>query len=307
MTDSILHSPLRGIVPPMITPLAESGDGLDVPGLERLVEHLIGGGVHGLFLLGTTGEGISLPRRVARELVRRTCRLVRERVPVLVAVTDTRVSNSIAMGRWAAKVGASAVVVSTPYYLPLEQEEVIGYVRAVVGGQPLPVFLYNIPQLTKTAFELETVMRLAEAPRIMGIKDTSGNPAYLPELQRRITRSDWSFLVGNELHLSETVLGGGHGSVCGGSNVEPRTFVALYEAAVRRDLEAIARLKERVVALNRAYRPAPGNALFIRHIKCALACMGICSGRMTEPFRSATPEERNRVNGLLVELGLVQR
>jgi 4-hydroxy-tetrahydrodipicolinate synthase len=292
----------------MISPLAESGGGggLDVPGLERLVEHLIGGGVHGLFLLGTTGEGSSLPRRVARELVQRTCRLVRGRAPVLVAVTDTRVVNSIAMAQWAAKVGASAVVVSTPYYLPLEQDELIGYVRAVVQAQPLPVFLYNIPQLTKTAYEPETVVRLSETPRIMGIKDTSGNPDYLPELQRRIERPDWSFLVGNELHLSETVLGGGHGSVCGGSNVEPRTFVALYEAAMRRDMEAIARLKERVAALNRAYRPAPGNSLFIRHVKCALAWLGICSARMSEPFRSASSDEHRGMRERLVELGLVQ-
>jgi 4-hydroxy-tetrahydrodipicolinate synthase len=305
MPDPILSSPMRGIVPPMITPLMERDGALDVEGLARLVEHLLGGGIHGLFLLGTTGEGISLPRQLAQELVLRSCRLVGSRVPVLVAVTDTRASDSINAARWAANAGASAVVVSTPYYLPMEQEELIRYVRAVVDGQPLPVFLYNIPQLTKTAYEPQTVVRLADEPRILGIKDTSGDPTYLPELQRRVTRADWSFLVGNELHLSETVLAGGHGSVCGGSNVEPRTFVALYEAAARRDTAEIARLKERVVALNRAYRPAPGNALFIRHIKCALACIGICEARMTEPFRSASAQERERMRGQLVELGLL--
>src|SRR5437016_4568349 len=141
LSAAALPTPLRGIVPPMISPLTAAGT-LDPAALERLVEHLLAGGVHGLFLLGTTGEGTSLPR-------------------------------------------------------------------------------------------------------IIGIKDTSGDPEYLPALQRLITRSDFCFLIGNELRLSEMVLAGGHGSICGGANFEPATFVALYDAAARRDMPAIATLRER--------------------------------------------------------------
>src|SRR5688500_8455716 len=166
LTPNVLPKPLRGIVPPMVTPLAGPQE-LDVPGLERLVEHILGGGVHGLFVLGTTGEAASLDDALRRELVRRTCQLVKGRVPVLVGVTDTRVSESVSLGRWAAECGAAAVVVSAPFYVALEQQELVAYVKTVVAQQPLPCYLYNIPALTKTEYESATVMRLAELPRVI--------------------------------------------------------------------------------------------------------------------------------------------
>src|SRR5215213_8236665 len=161
--SKVLPTPLRGIVPPMVTPLA-GPQALDVPGLERLVAHVLGGGVSGLFVLGTTGEAAALDDNVRRELVLRTCRLVAGRVPVLVGVTDTRVTESVSLANFAAECGASAVVVSAPFYMPLEQQELVAYVKGIVSNQPLPCYLYNIPVLTKTAYEPATVVRLAELP-----------------------------------------------------------------------------------------------------------------------------------------------
>jgi hypothetical protein len=109
-----LPRPLRGIVPPMITPLRDR-DELDVPGLERLIEHILAGGVHGLFILGTSGEAPSLSYRLRRELVDRVCRQVAGRVPVLVGITDTSFVEALHLARHAAAAGAQAVVTSTPY------------------------------------------------------------------------------------------------------------------------------------------------------------------------------------------------
>src|SRR3954454_15133593 len=106
--------PLRGIIPPLVTPLLDR-DRLDHAGLERLIEHVLGGGVHGLFLLGTTGEGPSLSYRLRRELVQRTCSLVKGRIPILVGITDTSFVESVSLARYAAEVGASAVVAAPPY------------------------------------------------------------------------------------------------------------------------------------------------------------------------------------------------
>ncbi len=119
MSDPVQKSglvlPLRGIIPPMVTPLLDR-DTLDVPGLERLIEHILRGGVHGLFVLGTTGEAPSLSHRLRRELVERTCRQVNDRVPVLVGITDTAFVESVQMACIAAEAGASAVVLAPPYY-----------------------------------------------------------------------------------------------------------------------------------------------------------------------------------------------
>src|SRR5215470_3994533 len=112
-----MNSPLTGIIPPMVTPL-RSRDELDVPGLERLIEHILSGGVSGLFILGTTGEGPSLSYRLRRELVERVCKQNKKRVPILVGITDTSFVESVSLARHSADCGADAVVAAPPYYMP---------------------------------------------------------------------------------------------------------------------------------------------------------------------------------------------
>jgi 4-hydroxy-tetrahydrodipicolinate synthase len=296
--------PLHGVVPPMVTPL-DARQRVDVEGLERLVEHIVRGGVHGLFILGTTGEAAALDDDVRRDLVKRTCNLVSGRVPVLVGVTSTRVAESVRMARYAADCGANAMVISTPFYLPLEQQELVDYVETVVAQQPLPCYLYNIPQLTKTAYEPATVLRLAELPNVIGVKDSSGDLGYLQQLQKRVRRPDWSFFVGTESQLAEAVMSGSHGCVGGGANLDPKLFVSLYAAARAGDLDRIAVLQARLMMLDRIYRLASGTGSIIRGLKCALRCLGICGDHMGAPLRACTAAERRTIEQYLEELGLL--
>src|SRR5215471_15959492 len=164
--------PLIGIIPPMITPL-RSRDELDVAGVERLVEHILSGGVGGLFILGTTGEGPSLSYRLRRELIERVCKQVSRRVSVLVGITDTAFAESVNIACCAADFGADAVVAAPPYYMPEGQPELQEWLDHLVPELPLPLFLYNMPPLTKVSFELETVRRALNHPRIIGFKDSS--------------------------------------------------------------------------------------------------------------------------------------
>lgn len=122
MTNRTFH----GIVPPW-SPLSDR-DVLDVEGLQRLVEHLIVGGVHGIFILGTTGEAPSLSYRLRRELINRVCQQVGARLSVLVGITDTSFVESVHLANHAAESGAAAVVLSTPYYFPAGQTEPARYV-----------------------------------------------------------------------------------------------------------------------------------------------------------------------------------
>jgi dihydrodipicolinate synthase/N-acetylneuraminate lyase len=293
----------HGIIPPLVTPLLD-GDTLDVAGLERLIEHVIAGGVHGLFMLGTSGELAGLSGKLRREVIGRTVRQVKGRVPVVVGVTDTAVAESVELARHAAEAGADAVVVTAPYFLVPDQEELADYVRAVVGAQPLPVFLYNIPSLTKTSFEVETVLRLAEIERVVGLKDSSGTLRDLQELGRRVGRKDWSLLIGIERLLVEGVLGGLHGCVPGGANIDPRFFVELYEAAVAKDHARLSAMQGRLEKIDRIFRLGTGIASVIRGMKNTLYCMGICSQRMADPFRAHGPAELERIRGYLKGLGI---
>ncbi len=241
-TDMPLTKPLRGIVPPMVTPLADR-DALDVDGLHRLVEHILAAGPGGLFILGTTGEGPSLSYHLRRELVERVCQIVGGRVPVLVGVTDTAFIESINVAEDAAEAGADAVVLSAPYYFAPDQENLWQYTRAIVAEMPLPVFLYNMPSHTKVAFSVETVRRAMDLPNVAGVKDSSGDMIYFDQLRQLVARrDDFSLLIGPEELLAEAVLLGAHGGVNGGANIWPELYVDLHKAAAAGDLERTAQL-----------------------------------------------------------------
>ena len=233
-----LARPLRGIIPPMVTPL-EGRDALDVDGLERLVEHILAGGVHGLFILGTMGEAPSLSHRLRHELVDRVCRLVDRRVPVLVGIIDTSFVEALGLAQKAAEAGADGLVLPAPHYYPAGQPELLEFLRHFVPQLPLPAFLYNIPNRPRPMFDPETVQTAAsEMPGIVGLKDSSTNMIYFRHLQYLMAdRRDFALLMGPEMLLAETVLMGGHGGICGGANLLPRLYVDLYEAARSRDME----------------------------------------------------------------------
>jgi 4-hydroxy-tetrahydrodipicolinate synthase len=296
---------LRGIVPPMITPLKDR-DTLDLAGLERLVEHILGGGVHGLFVLGTTGEGPSLSYRLRCELIERVCGQVDGRVPVLVGVTDTAFVESVNLAGIAADEGATAVVLAAPYYFPAGQPELLEYLEHIVVEMPLPTFLYNMPSHTKIKFELETLRQALELPNIVGLKDSSGDLDYFRQAAGVIQAyPDAALLMGPERLLADAIALGGHGGICGGANLLPRLFVDWYEAAVQGDGERTAELRHRVEQLGESlYTIGKHTSAFVKGVKCALSCLGICEDALAEPFQSFRPREREQVQRVLRELGV---
>lgn len=290
---------LRGIVPPMITPLV-GPDELDVPGLERLIEHILGGGVHGLFLLGTTGEAPSLSYRLRQELIVRACRLVRGRVPVLVGITDTSFTESLNVARHAAEAGAAALVLSAPYYHPAGQPELGEYIAHLAPRLPLPVFLYNMPAMTKTVFGMETLRLALDIPNVIGLKDSGGDLSYYKDaLAIARQRPDWSVLIGPEALLQQSLALGGDGGVAGGANLCPRIFVDLFNAFEAEDVEAGAKLQAQVEALDQLYRIGKHASSIVKGLKCALALRGVCGDAMAEPFVCFAAPERARVENLL--------
>jgi len=289
----------HGVIPPLVTPLRDR-DTLDDEGLQRLIEHVVGGGVHGLFLLGSTGEAVSLSYRLRRQFIQRACQLIAGRVPVLVGITDTAFVESVRLAHDAAEAGADAVVLSTPYYFPVGQTELTTYVEHLTAELPLPLVLYNMPSLTKVWFELETLKKLATLERIVGIKDSSGDRTYFSSLMSlHAVRPDWSITIGTEAMLAEGVALGGDGGVTGGANAFPTLFVECYRAAVARDGERVRKLNTLIGELQRIYEIGKYASRFIKAIKCSLSLMDVCSDFMAEPFHHFHPPERARVQAIL--------
>ncbi|MEO0445015.1 MAG: dihydrodipicolinate synthase family protein [Verrucomicrobiota bacterium] len=301
-----MTSPLRGIVPPLITPLS-GRDTLDVPGLERLIEHLIEGRVAGIFALGTTGEAPSLSHRLRRELVQHTLRCVAGRVPVLVGITDTSLDESVRLAREVADMGADGLVTSAPFYFPAGPPELREYLEDLLSEVPLPVMLYNMPSLTKTSFHRDVVVWAMDQEKVSGIKDSSGDLIYFKKLLHLALsqRPDWPLLVGPEEILAEAVLAGGHGGVSGGANLHPQLYVELYESAVSGDLQKTRILSDEVLSLSHAiYSVGKHGSSIIKGLKCSLSLLGICDDFMAAPFHRFRDEERAVISDHLHSLGL---
>jgi 4-hydroxy-tetrahydrodipicolinate synthase len=289
----------------MVTPLLDR-DTLDAPGLERLIEHILAGGVHGLFILGTTGETPSLSHRIRHELIERVCSQVRGRVPVLVGITDTSFVESVELARKSAQVGAEALVLAPPYYFPTSQPELLEYLGHLAPELALPLFLYNSPNRPKPAFSPQTVRAVADIPGIVGLKDSSASMIYFHQVQSLLAdRPDFTLLMGPEQLLAESVLLGAHGGVCGGANLLPRLYVDLYEAAVAKDLARIESLHRTVMQIDATlYSVGHYESSFLKGLKCALSCLGICSDFLAEPFHRFRGPEREVIRGYLKELGI---
>jgi 4-hydroxy-tetrahydrodipicolinate synthase len=297
---------LRGIVPPLVTPLS-ARDQLDHDGLERLLEHVIAGGVSGVFILGTTGEAPSLSYRLRREMIERTLQIVDRRVPVLVGVTDTAFVESVHLAEYAAECGAEAAVLTTPYYFPAGQTELTRYVENITPLIPLPLMLYNMPGLTKVWFEIETLKRIAGIESIIGVKDSSGDLDYFARLcDLKAVRPDWSILIGPEEKLAAAIAAGGDGGVSGGANVIPETFVALYEAATQDRVERVAELQSQAAAFAAIYEIGKYASRHIKATKSALSLLGICSDLPADPFNRFLDPERERVAAILRQIGVLR-
>ena len=144
------------------------------------MEHLVSGGVHGIFILGTTGESTSLSYKTREQLILESCKAVNGRVPVFVGITDTSIEESVRLALVAHNAGAAAVVVAPPYYYGLGQEELYKYYWSLASQVELPLFLYNMPSHTKINIDVKTVVRLSEHPNIVGVERQFGQCGLFP-------------------------------------------------------------------------------------------------------------------------------
>lgn len=296
---------LHGIIPPMITPL-KGNDELDIAGMERLTEHLIAGGVHGIFLLGTTGEAQSLTYHLRYQFVERVCRQVAGRVPVLVGVTDTSFDESVQLAIHAAECGAVAVVAAPPYYYSPSQQEMIEYYTALADALPLPLYLYNMPANVKVSFAPATVKTLAQHPNIIGLKDSSANMTYFQTLLYLLRdQPDFALLVGPEELTGESVLMGADGGVNGGANIIPSLYVDMYNAAVAHDVMRVRELQQRIMQISTTiYTVGKYGSSYLKGVKCALSLLGICNDYLSYPYRKFRDEERARIREALEAAGI---
>lgn len=283
----------QGIIPPMITPL-HSDLSLDVLHAEKLIEHMIHGGVHGIFILGTTGEFAGLSSDVKSDLIRLTCRQVKGRVPVLIGITDCSFVESLDLAAIAKESGADALVAAPPFYMNIGQEELIYYYQKLADVVELPLFLYDMPSHTKINIEIETAVKLSKHPNIIGIKDSSGSPENFHALCEAFKdQPEFKIFVGPEEILAETLEMGGHGGVTGGANLFPKLYVALYDAFQKKETETVRKLRDTILYLSKnLYANGTYRSSYLKGLKAAMAFEGLCQGNFALPLFPYSESEK---------------
>ncbi|GGX63986.1 dihydrodipicolinate synthase family protein [Streptomyces fructofermentans] len=243
-------TPLRGVIPPVITPLTAAGE-VDTASLRRLSEHLITAGVHGLFLLGSSGETAYLTDAQRLTALETAVDTAAGRVPVLAGVIDTTTARVLDRAADAVRAGADALVATAPFYTRTHKVEIADHFRRIRAGADLPLFAYDIPAAVHTKLPRDIVLDLASDGTLAGLKDSSGDEGSLRRLMPELRRlpNGFSVLTGSELTVDGALLAGADGVVPGLGNVDAHGYVRLYEAARAGDWAAARAEQDRLAAL----------------------------------------------------------
>ena len=317
---------LEGLIPPMVTPLDERRR-LDKVGVRNMVNHLLKGGVDGIFLLGTTGEGPHLSYAIREELVKTVCAEVRKfgravaprpphsAVPVLVGITETDMDDAVAFAAKCRAFGAAAAVAAPPYYFKLTQDECVAWFTEMADRLPMPLVVYDMPAHTDTIIEPATIARLADHPNIVAMKDSSSIIALFNKFRvalgtdgasggpEPLPKAGFSLLMGPDEAMGEAVLLGADGGVCTGANLWPAEFKAMYLAAKAGDVEKVRRLQRfTTMSSYLLYGLGKGQIGFLKGVKCALAEMGLVKNVLAAPFTPFEGRDRAKVKSALGRL-----
>ncbi len=292
----------KGIIPAMVTPIDAKGR-INESALRKLTNHLIDGGVHGLFPVGSQGEFFSLTFEQKKEAIRVVVDETRGRIPVYAGTGAVTTHEAIETTKMAQDLGVNAVSVITPYFLIPSQKELIAHYMAIAKACPdLPILLYSNPDRTQVPFPVSTVLELAAVDNIIGIKDSSGDMSMTGEYIRLTRGMNFHVLMGRDTLIYAALCYGAKGSICATGNVDPRVPVEIYEAFVAGDHKRALEAQYRLAPLRIAF----GLGTFPGVIKEALNMMGIEAGPAVPPVGPLSPENREKLRKVLVDMGMVK-
>lgn len=291
-----------GVVVPMITPVTEDGR-LDEPAVDRLVDFLVAGGVDGIFVMGTTGEGTAIPRAYRRRLVERTAARVNGNAKVFAGIGDAH-PEEIRAGNDYLSAGVHAVVSRPPVAIPAG--EMLSWFRALLDGLDGPLLLYNMPMTTKISIPLDVVESLAGHPRLAGIKDSENNPRRLEELLGRFGgKRDFSVFVGVGALMESGLRLGADGIVPSVGNLIPDVCRKLCAAARNRDWSGAGASYSRMSTVAALYQNGRTLNESLSVLKGALHLRGLCAPHVLPPLKPLTESQLEKLRNEMERLHLL--
>lgn len=287
---------VKGIIVPILTPMNED-ESINESELRNQVNRLIKAGVHGIFPVGTNGEGYILSHDEKKMVLKVVVDEVDGRVPVYAGTGCISTKDTVEMSLFAEEVGVDALSIITPSFAKASQQELYEHYKTVANAVDLPIVLYNIPARTGNHLEAATVKRLSEIDNIIGVKDSSGDFNTMLGYIDATKGKDFAVLSGNDALILWNLLAGGAGSVSGCANVYPKTIAGIYESYIKNDLDQAKELQYKVYPLRACFKYGNPNTV----IKKAVQLLGFPVGNCRKPFDLISDEGINMLQRVLDE------
>lgn len=290
----------KGVITPLLTPLS-NGNTIDKKGLVKCAQRMIKANVHGLFLLGSTGEFAALTEDQKLEIIEAVIKAVDRNVAVYLGVSDTGTNKVIRNIKLAEKYRIDALVACPPYYFSIGQREILNFYEKISSVTDRPIIIYNIPQVR---IRVETILDLMDIPNIIGIKDSTSDFVHVDNLicQCKSKNEDFAIFQGTEQLFVPTLMSGGDGAIPGLANVYPELFTEIYSKYISQELDALLNLQRQVALLSQLYHLGCSP---IGGIKKALKIMGVISSDYVfHPLSLPPPEAEKRIIEIIEKLNI---
>ncbi|WP_372893101.1 4-hydroxy-tetrahydrodipicolinate synthase [Rhodosalinus sp.] len=288
----------QGSLPALVTPFRDGA--VDHAALERLVDWHVAEGSHGLVAVGTTGESPTLTHEEHEAVVEAVVRFAAGRFPVIAGTGSNNTDEAVRFTRHAARVGADAALVVTPYYNKPTQAGMIAHFRALHDCADLPIIIYNIPGRSAVDMTPETMAELAQLPRIIGVKDATGDLDRVCR-QRMLCGPDFLQISGEDATAHGFNAQGGRGCISVTANVAPRLCAQLQEACLANDYARALEIQDRLMPLHKAIFAEPG----LVGAKYGLSVLEICAPETRLPLVELTEDAQARVRQGMRHAGLI--
>jgi len=293
---------IGGIIPALVTPMNDD-ESLNEKGLKAIIDHVIKGGVHGIFVSGSQGESFSLTADEKKRLIASSIESSAGRVPVYAGTGTITTTEAVKLTKMASELGADAVSVTTPYFIKPNQNELIDYYKAVSdAAEDMPVLLYGNPTRTGVMIDVATVVELAKIDNIVGMKDSSADMVQTTAYIEATKGMDFSVFVGNDACIFMALISGGKGAVAATANVAPEIIVGIYDAVQAGDFEKARDLQFKLLPIRRAFTLGT----FPVVIKEALNMMGLPAGIARRPIQPLPSDKREQLKKVLSNAGLLK-
>jgi len=293
-----MTNPFGRMLTAMVTPMHDDGS-LDLDGAQRLADHLVQHGHDGILVNGTTGESATTTDEENVALVRAVVEAVGDRVPVMAGVGTNDTAHSVAAAKAMVAAGARTALVVTPYYNKPPQAGIVEHVRAVAAAADVPVMLYDIPGRTGTALAPDTLLRLAEIPQVMAVKDAK---ADLYNSSKVMARTDLLWFSGDDVLALPWLAIGAVGHVAVTGHVAGDQFAAMIKAVDAGDLTTARDIHRRLIPAMDAIMTITQGAIMA---KAALKQLGVITSDFCRlPLLPATAEQHDILRRALEESGL---